>query len=417
MPTKAELIEQLRKHLRDEANKVGKHDSDDVHKQALERLWSLALEIADEHVMVALEIVTEAVKSERQPGETEADCRARLGGIPSKAFGTAGVYAGVDKPQHFFQLATITYKTNFEDAGKAIGRLYEMFDGLRKMVGKDTGGYDIGDIHADDLGVEFGSSLVKSPTTHVGLFLRHPDETQVDALIRLNGRINGAPSGVPIIVASAESSPSLTTNVEEEMREGDEKVEHEWPGDSIGVDEVDETVIVAEASTSNSTTLHEDVEEANSDIGLIEVAQNNTTDGVENSVEEGEDEEGEADYTWVPPEGGAKEDMGTTPGTDVEGSSNDTNDDDSTNGEKGYTPPDINSIELLTFDEAIRMLTIKVWSTRRPTPDADSIGFNTPKVMLEKTPGFGVYDPIQDPIDTTPVKPPARPEPEVDPDL
>jgi hypothetical protein len=157
----------LREYLRAPENRVTASDPPQRHYEALERIWAESLRIADGDRQQALIIAREAVRSTQQPGESRADHLARLDGIPSRAFGTEPPYAGEDKPQHFFAAAAEAYAAAIrqrdpeygEAYAKSLGVAYEVGDAALGLLGLDTGGYDQGDIHADDRGAEFGAAI------------------------------------------------------------------------------------------------------------------------------------------------------------------------------------------------------------------------------------------------------------------
>lgn len=159
----------LRKFLRAPENRVAASDPPERHYEALERIWAQSLRLADGDRQQALIFATEAVRSTQQPGESRAEYLARLGGIPSRAFGSEPPYAGEDKPQHFFAAAAEAYaaalKQRDPDYGeayaKSLGVGYEVRDALRALGGLRTGGYDRGDIYADDRGAEFGAAIAQ----------------------------------------------------------------------------------------------------------------------------------------------------------------------------------------------------------------------------------------------------------------
>ena len=189
-----EGVKILRDDLRDTMRGITPHDAVQVHRAALARLWHLALGLTAGDVAQALEIIREAVRADRQPGEAEADYLARLAGIPSLVFGTTEPYAGVDKPQLFFAVAYWSYVSGKYLApgrghavGIGLGRMYEWKDAfLRTIRHQDTGGYDEGDIHVDDRATEFASFLLTSPTAPINLFLRMPGESRFGRLSQLS---------------------------------------------------------------------------------------------------------------------------------------------------------------------------------------------------------------------------------------
>lgn len=176
-------VEAVRDYLRQAENLVSAHDPQWRHREALVGIWHKALEVTSGEPLQAIKAAMDAVKSDRQPGETQAEHGHRLDGIPSKAFGAAEPYAGVDKPQHFFATALWSFSAALggmeydpvtkawsppmtgagEIVGMAGGRGWEVAD-LIRSVWKGTGGYDRGDIRADDLGAAFGSALAAQIT-------------------------------------------------------------------------------------------------------------------------------------------------------------------------------------------------------------------------------------------------------------
>ena len=176
-----DAIRQLRATLRDPANAVSATDSIGRHREALANIWNQAVGLADGDPRKAIEYSKEALRSVRQPYETDADYKSALNGIPSKAFGDTPPYAGVDKPQHFFASAQMAvgwpagYKAPGSFGGpdsaqgnaaigqvssQGAGRAYEIYDWFRGLfTGKNTGGYDNGDVFADDCGAKFGTRL------------------------------------------------------------------------------------------------------------------------------------------------------------------------------------------------------------------------------------------------------------------
>jgi hypothetical protein len=187
MASKDERLALLLKYLRDPKNVVGVKDPVEKHQRAVEGIWIEALRLTDGDVARALDLVREAVKSDRRKGETESEYKARLDAIPSLAFGPAGTKAqGVDKLQHFFGSAWVAYTWGVGPSTN-LGRIWERLDQVKDLLGMSSGGYDMGDVHADDLGAEFGGNLLPSPTTSVRFFVRHPGETLGGAIQRLAG--------------------------------------------------------------------------------------------------------------------------------------------------------------------------------------------------------------------------------------
>jgi hypothetical protein len=176
--------EALRDYLRQPENRTTARDGQSLHKAAMSNIWDRALTLTHDDPMAALTVAMEAVKSGRQHGETKAEYVQRLDGVPSLAFGTGAPNAGVDKPQHFFATAresfaaaigTMDYDpisrtwsppmTGIGEAyGNVVGRLYEVKDGIEGLWSR-TGGYDSGDVHADDLGAAFGAALASQFAT------------------------------------------------------------------------------------------------------------------------------------------------------------------------------------------------------------------------------------------------------------
>lgn len=192
---KRKVVEALRRFLRDPNNWVTRDDAPAVHRQKLANLWSYALDLTGHDIAAALAAARDATMSGQQPGETRAAYTQRLGGVPSLAFGTTDPFGGVDKPQHFFQVALLVYTAGgFAAWGKLIGRLYEVYDAIRDLghePGHSTGGYDHGDIHADDLGAEFGSQLRITPGIPIGMYLRPQGESLPGAMDRLTHEASG----------------------------------------------------------------------------------------------------------------------------------------------------------------------------------------------------------------------------------
>jgi hypothetical protein len=216
-----EEIKQLRAYLRDPAHAIGPQNTEAQHRQVLVNIWQQALQLSHHKAGRAMEIAKEAVRSEKQPYETHKQYTDALNGIPSKALGDTEPYRGVDKAQHFFASASLAYTTavgnaidrragelsvTAADAAKAelmanaAGRAYEGLDWSKDLANrmanriglverKDTGGYDKGDIHADDRGAEFGAQMAKltfdreddsgyTSTVLLREQLRGPDQTR-----------------------------------------------------------------------------------------------------------------------------------------------------------------------------------------------------------------------------------------------
>jgi hypothetical protein len=171
-------ITALREYLRDPDNRRTSADEPMLHYMALDRLWEKSLQLAEGNMLLALVLAQEAVRSAQQSGESRTEYLARLEGIPSRAFGSDKPYAGVDKPQHFFAVAAEAYAAAMkqrdpsygEDMAKSLGRAYEVGDAMKGVwhgvesalfgtPARPTGGYDDGDIHADDRGAKFGAAL------------------------------------------------------------------------------------------------------------------------------------------------------------------------------------------------------------------------------------------------------------------
>lgn len=171
-------ISMLREYLRQPPNKITSADPVPDHRNTMSAIWQQALDLTGGNPQVALNVATEATRSSQQPGESRDEYLARLDGIPSQVFTDIAPYQGVDKAQHFFATADLAYNaalgttdyTPFvgwsppmtgvgEIAGKLGGKLYEAKDGIEGLFGKDSGGYDHGDIYADDQGAAFGSAL------------------------------------------------------------------------------------------------------------------------------------------------------------------------------------------------------------------------------------------------------------------
>lgn len=188
-----ESVKILRDDLRDPTRGIGPGDDIPVHRAALARLWQIALGLTAGDVAQALEIIREAVRSDRQPGETESDYLARIAGIPSLVFGATEPNAGVDKPELFFAVAYWSYVSGKylspgrgHAVGVGLGRMYEWKDAFLKTIRhEDTGAYDEGDIHVDDRATEFASFLLTSPTAPINLFLRMPGESRFGRLGQL----------------------------------------------------------------------------------------------------------------------------------------------------------------------------------------------------------------------------------------
>lgn len=167
----ARRIELLREYLRQPQHWTTPAMSQGDHQKALAGIWQRGLALANGDRYEALKICEEAVKSSQQPGETAQEYHNRLGGVPSKVFGTQSPLEGPDKPQHFFRVAQISYCSS-EIEAKAAGRAWEIKDWIvAKATGKNTGGYDTGDIVADDCGAEFGSALSTSPNANIRNYL------------------------------------------------------------------------------------------------------------------------------------------------------------------------------------------------------------------------------------------------------
>jgi hypothetical protein len=197
MPAMASLSEQanaLRVYLRDPAQRVTDADPPIHHIAALRGIWEQALLLAGGDPERALLLCLRAVRTVAHADESEEQFAARLAGIPAYTFGTARPYAGNDKVSHFFACAliahTVATRAPFgvaaagEWAGKAVGRFKEVADAVLNVaydLGDNTseviaeltrerielpklprithGGYDVGDVAADDLGAAFGAAL------------------------------------------------------------------------------------------------------------------------------------------------------------------------------------------------------------------------------------------------------------------
>jgi len=72
---------------------------------------------------------------------------------------------------------------------------------------KDTGGWDTGDIHADDLGADFGFNAYKSPTTSFRFFVRHRPETLGGAIARLSQSGTSLATGPTFTAGTGTGSP------------------------------------------------------------------------------------------------------------------------------------------------------------------------------------------------------------------
>lgn len=175
----SDAVKQLRNSLRDPFNAVTSADSVGRHREVLLNVWNAAVDLAHGDAANALHLCKEALRSGRQPDETEDEYHAALNGIPSKAFGDTAPFTGVDKPQHFFATALtalsasagtglpsdgdvsgsgLTNPFRGELIGKAAGRAYEVGDWIKSAT-SNSGGYDKGDIFADDCGAKFGGRL------------------------------------------------------------------------------------------------------------------------------------------------------------------------------------------------------------------------------------------------------------------
>jgi hypothetical protein len=140
-------------------------------------IWEQGLKLANGASYQALRICTESVNSSRSSGESESEYKARLDGIPAHVFGTSEPNAGVDKPQHFYAAASLAYEASMgsmdydpvtgwsppmtgvgEFYAEIAGRIYEVKDWIKGLISR-TGGYDEGDIFADDRGAGFGEAL------------------------------------------------------------------------------------------------------------------------------------------------------------------------------------------------------------------------------------------------------------------
>ena len=129
-------VELLKEYLRQPAQQVGQGDTVARHQEAMKRIWNRALALSNGNIEQALRMSIEAVGSSRQPGENYLQSGRRLGGVPSRAFGTQKPYVGEDKPQHFFRCALEAYTVGLSTFK------YDPFVGwLRPMSG-------LGSIHA-----------------------------------------------------------------------------------------------------------------------------------------------------------------------------------------------------------------------------------------------------------------------------
>ena len=129
-------------------------------------------------------------------------------GLPSLAFGPTGsTYEGEDKLQHFFFSALMSLSWGPKRT-KSIGRLYEHFDAFKKAHFNYGTGYSDGDVHADDLGADFGFNLLHSPTTSIRFFVRYPNETLGGAIGRLAG--SGTAVAAPNVRHDAQAAPKST---------------------------------------------------------------------------------------------------------------------------------------------------------------------------------------------------------------
>lgn len=190
--------EALRAYLRDPAHATSDADPVERHRTALASIWQCALIGAHGDERLALQHCLIAVRAVPYAGESSDDYTARMRGIPTHVFGTEPKVVGNDKPSHFIACALVAYlvaehtptpaATGLgELAGKSIGRLKEVADQVLAIVydASDAaaealktishglidlpdvqrithGGYDTGDIAADDLGAAFGAALARA---------------------------------------------------------------------------------------------------------------------------------------------------------------------------------------------------------------------------------------------------------------
>jgi hypothetical protein len=184
MPDFKVEVEQVRDYLRDPHNSISSSDSVSKHQESLKNIWEKSLDVAKGNPGDALSIAKDAVRSTQQPGETKQEYTDRLNGIPSHAFGEGQFRGdsveGVDKPQHFFGTAELAFNSSFttdpetkmqtaspiagEVIGQLAGRAYEIKDWVTDLFLSQAkhGGFDWGDVVADDAGAKFGSYLATS---------------------------------------------------------------------------------------------------------------------------------------------------------------------------------------------------------------------------------------------------------------
>jgi hypothetical protein len=211
----AERIEALRDWLRDPHYAIGSRSSTDVHRRQLEDIWEEALYLARGDIKEALTVAVEATKSGPQAGEVGKENRdrfpeeyaryqARLAGIPSKAFGSVDPFTGVDKVQHFFRSAELAIALENPGTAYLAGAAYEGLDWIRDVFGrKDTGGFDQGDLWADNLGAMFGISLTFDRDRSISLFLQSAIPENDIMVMRMNSAYEGGYIA-EIVVPSAE---------------------------------------------------------------------------------------------------------------------------------------------------------------------------------------------------------------------
>jgi len=169
------VVERLQEYLRQPQSAVTEADAVARHQASIDNLWNEALRLADGDIGKALTATRDAVRSGQGDDESREDYEARLGGIPSRAFGLDAEYGGVDKPQHFFATAAVAFYASLsqDDTGlgapnpaygaaiaKGVGEAYEALDEIGKEAsGGNPTGYSRGDVAADDRGANFGADL------------------------------------------------------------------------------------------------------------------------------------------------------------------------------------------------------------------------------------------------------------------
>jgi hypothetical protein len=283
-----------------------------------------------------------------------------------------------DKVQHFFRLALISY-TWGPGAAKNIGRLYERLDQVKALF-KDTGGYDVGDVHADDLGADFGFNARLAPTSSIRFFVRHPNETLGGAIVRLS---NG------VVLRSADYLPSAAGAANNSERGGrtsesaapyDPQAEPKSTGFPLPSDYYDSDTETFGANASDSSDAGSGTSsgtgtgsgtgtETGTGSGTGSGTGTGTgtgTDGMSPSGAVGEVDDLLFTVTYVEPDGTIQTYVVPADVQPLEG----TNVQDDDEDEEGYWPETATSGGDIDLVAALRKVEAIIWSNRRPAPKA-----------------------------------------------